>query len=60
MNTVFDASALIAFLRDESGAEAVQTMLQRDTGSKYVHTLNLCEVYYDFWRRRVKKPLSRP
>lgn len=50
MSTVFDASALIAFLRDEAGAEAVQKMLERDTTSMYVHALNLCEVYYDFWR----------
>lgn len=50
MSTVFDACALIAFLRDEPGAEVVQSLLDRNPGSNYVHALNLCEVYYDFWR----------
>jgi len=50
MSAVFDASALISFLRDEPGAEKVQTLLERETESKYVHALNLCEVYYDFFR----------
>jgi PIN domain nuclease of toxin-antitoxin system len=49
MSTVIDACALIAFLRDESGAEAVQSFLGLPR-SCYVHALNLCEVYYDFWR----------
>lgn len=42
MSAVFDASALIAFLRDEPGAEAVQELLERNTASNYVHALNLC------------------
>jgi PIN domain nuclease of toxin-antitoxin system len=49
MSTVIDASALIAFLRDEAGAEAVQNLLGPPQ-TCYVHALNLCEVYYDFWR----------
>jgi predicted nucleic acid-binding protein len=48
MSAVFDASALIAFLRDELGAEVVQNLFNLQP--KYVHALNLCEVYYDFWR----------
>jgi PIN domain nuclease of toxin-antitoxin system len=47
MSAVIDACALIAFLRDEPGAEAVQNLLVQEC---YVHALNLCEVYYDFWR----------
>jgi PIN domain nuclease of toxin-antitoxin system len=49
MNAVIDAYALIAFLRNEPGAGAVGKIL---TGPQtcYVHALNLCEVYYDFWR----------
>jgi uncharacterized protein with PIN domain len=50
MSTVFDASVLIAFLRDEPGADAVQKLLEREPGSNYAHAFNLCEVYYDFWR----------
>lgn len=49
MNTVIDACALIAFLRDEPGAEAVQNVLTHPQ-TCYAHALNLCEVYYDFWR----------
>jgi PIN domain nuclease of toxin-antitoxin system len=49
MSTVLDASALISFLRDEPGAEAVQNLLSI-ANNCYVHALNLCEVYYDFWR----------
>ena len=49
MSTVIDACAPIAFLRDEPGAEAVQNILNLPQ-TCYVHALNLCEVYYDFWR----------
>lgn len=44
---VLDANAMIAFLRDESGAEIVeQTLLNKNT-SVFAHSINLCEVYYD-------------
>jgi len=49
MSAVIDASALIAFLRDEPGAEAVENVFDLPQ-TCYVHALNLCEVYYDFWR----------
>lgn len=49
MSVVFDASALIAFLRDEPGAGAVQNRLS-GRQECHVHALNLCEVYYDVWR----------
>lgn len=39
---------MIAFLRDEAGAETVENVLGLQTC--YVHALNLCEVYYDFYR----------
>jgi PIN domain nuclease of toxin-antitoxin system len=48
MSAVFDASALISFLRDEPGAETVQNLL--NVPQSYAHALNLAEVYYDFWR----------
>jgi PIN domain nuclease of toxin-antitoxin system len=49
VSTVFDASALIAFLRDEPGAEMVENSMSVPEKC-YAHALNLCEVYYDFFR----------
>src|SRR5208282_2396833 len=50
MNRVLDACAMIAFLRDEPGAEFVQTILTHPTDRCFAHAVNLCEVYYDFLR----------
>ena len=49
MALVLDACALIAYLRDEPGAEVVEQLLLADTDA-VVHAANLCEVYYDFVR----------
>jgi predicted nucleic acid-binding protein len=48
-----DACALIAFLRDEPGAEAVTTILKYAKQGKAeicMNSLNLLEVYYDIYR----------
>jgi PIN domain nuclease of toxin-antitoxin system len=45
MEVVLDACALIAFLRDEDGAQAVELALQE--GNCVAHAINLCEVYKD-------------
>ena len=45
MSCVLDACALIAFLRDEPGAEVVEQRLL--DGNCFAHAVNLCEVYYD-------------
>jgi PIN domain nuclease of toxin-antitoxin system len=45
-----DASAMIAYLRDEPGAGAVADALMDLKNQCYAHSLNLCEVYYDFHR----------
>jgi predicted nucleic acid-binding protein len=50
MRVVLDASALIAFLRGEPGADVVERYFEPGTHNLYVHSLNLCEVYYDFLR----------
>lgn len=45
MAIVLDACAIIAFLRDEEGADVVESAL---LGSECViHAVNLCEVYKD-------------
>ncbi len=47
---VLDASAMIAFLRDETGADVLSAALADADSSSIAHSLNLCEVYYDFHR----------
>jgi len=51
MTRVLDASALIAFLADEVGAESVQSLLLAPDTQCYAHAVNLCEVYYQAARR---------
>ncbi|MGA2439728.1 MAG: PIN domain-containing protein [Tepidisphaeraceae bacterium] len=50
MNRVLDACAMIAFLRDEPGAQVVEAILTHPTDRCFAHAVNLCEVYYDFLR----------
>jgi PIN domain nuclease of toxin-antitoxin system len=48
---VLDACAMIAYLRNEPGSNAVLQALV-ETGSQCLaHSLNLCEVFYDFHRK---------
>lgn len=48
MTQVLDASAIIAFLRGEPGAEIVRQCLTVEPPRCMVHVINLCEVFYDF------------
>lgn len=50
MIIVFDASALIAYLRDEAGAKAVESHSTGGGSELYVPALNLCAVCHDFLR----------
>ncbi len=50
MNYVLDASAMIAFLRGEQGAERVSAVLSNPGNICCAHAINLCEVFYDFHR----------
>lgn len=50
MNIILDACAVIAFFRDEVGAYIVEDYLSDLNTVCLIHSLNLCEVYYDFWR----------
>lgn len=43
---MLDASAIIAYLRDEPGADAVENLLADENEMCMVHAINLCEVYY--------------
>lgn len=47
---VFDASAMVAYLRDEPGADLVEAALLDAGNDCFAHAINLCEVFYDFYR----------
>jgi predicted nucleic acid-binding protein len=51
VNQVLDASAIVAFLRREPGAEIVKQLLIVDPPCCMVHSINLCEVFYGFLSR---------
>lgn len=44
---ILDANAMIAFLRDEPGADVVERVLLDKNIRVFAHSINLCEVYYD-------------
>jgi PIN domain nuclease of toxin-antitoxin system len=46
MNRVFDASALLAFLRDETGADVVEEILSDPQNSCHIHHAQVTEVYW--------------
>lgn len=45
-NTVLDACAILAYLRNEPGADVVAQLLTDPNAMCFVHSINLCEVYY--------------
>src|SRR5712691_53499 len=47
---VLDACAMIALLRREPGEDIVWAYLADTTAACYAHAINLCEVFYDFYR----------
>ena len=47
---VLDASAMIALLRKEPGEAVVANHLADPDTTCYAHGINLCEVYYTFYR----------
>ena len=47
---VLDASAMIAWLRDESGADVVDSAIRDVNSQCLAHAINLCEVFYDAHR----------
>ena len=45
---VLDASAMIAYLRNEQGARKAMQVLADPNNQCLAHAVNLCEVFYDF------------
>lgn len=50
MTAVLDACAIIAFFRNQPGADVVRSYILTPDQECAVHVINLCEVYYDFLR----------
>jgi len=48
---VLDACAMIAWLRNEPGADAVDGAIRDVNSTCFAHGINLCEVFYDALRR---------
>ncbi|MBA3492460.1 MAG: PIN domain-containing protein [Rubrobacteraceae bacterium] len=48
---MLDASAMIAYLRGETGADEVESRLEDESEPCMVHAINLCEVYYKAVKR---------
>jgi PIN domain nuclease of toxin-antitoxin system len=60
MKVVFNACTIIAFFRDEPGADIVESYI---VGSEYdcmIHSVNLCEVYYDVYRSNGDSSIHHP
>ncbi len=52
---IFDACALIALADDEEGADILEDILVNEDNECYVHSINLCEVYYHAHRNSSEK-----
>ena len=53
MTYIFDASALLAFYKDENGSDKIETLLDEAVSGQsiiYMNIINLIEVYYLFLR----------
>lgn len=48
---IMDASALLASLRAEDGAQFTETLLAHPDSECFAHSVNLCEIYYDALRQ---------
>ena len=59
MKYVLDSCALIAFIRDEDGADVIEQILRDGTSTVMMHAINVCEVYYDCVRTVGKEQADR-
>ena len=50
MKIVLDACAVIALVKNEQGADIVEEYLLNDDDECMIHGVNICEVYYGFFR----------
>ena len=59
MKYVLDSCALIAFIRDEDGADVIEQILLDGASTVMMHAINVCEVYYDCLRTVGKQQADR-
>ncbi len=52
MNYSLDAGPLIAYLNNETGAGQTEDVLTEPGSRCHIHFMNLCEIYYLYYRRR--------
>ncbi|GAW30897.1 PIN domain-containing protein [Carboxydocella sp. JDF658] len=57
MAVVFDACAIIAWLRDEPGADMISEIIKNEDCC-YLHAINAYEVYHDFLRVTGKEEIA--
>lgn len=50
MNVIFDACALIALIKNEKGSDEIEKIIVNRETKCFVHSINLCEVYYQIFR----------
>ena len=51
---IFDACALIALSEKEEGSDLLASFLEDGENTCFVHSINLCEVYYQMYREKSK------
>ncbi|MGI8908591.1 MAG: PIN domain-containing protein [Candidatus Sumerlaeaceae bacterium] len=59
MKHVLDACAMLAYLKNETGAEVVEALLRDASHECLAHAVNLCEVYYDLFRNSDERTAKR-
>ena len=47
---ILDAAAVIAYLKGELGQEVVAALIANESNRLAIHSVNLCEVYYGYFR----------
>lgn len=51
---ILDASAILSFLFREPGGSSLAELVSDPANRCFLHVVNLCEVYYDLLRRKVR------
>lgn len=47
---ILDANALIAYFKGENGQDRIADLLRDEQNILAIHAVNLCEVYYGYYR----------